>query len=97
MDESRFLVDRCGLYGGNLMPPEALSDQLKPICQRRVAEAAIAFAREGERMIAVNDLSGFTSSICALASAPAIAPMVSLERCMTGIRLMEIETYGTGF
>src|SRR4051812_42248671 len=48
-------------------------------------------------IIAVSDFSGLASSICALASAPAIAPMVSLERCMTGLRLMEIEADRPGF
>src|SRR5437868_1548068 len=44
-------------------------------------------------MIAVSDFSGLASSIWALASAPAIAPMVSLERCMTGLHLHEIEAH----
>src|SRR5260221_13068001 len=48
-------------------------------------------------MVAVSDFSGFSSSIWAFANAPAIAPMVSLERCMTGLRLVEIKTDGTGF
>src|SRR3954447_624654 len=42
-------------------------------------------------MVAVSDFSGFCSSICALASAPAIAPMVSLDRCMSRLRLMKIK------
>ena len=37
------------------------------------------------------------SSPCALASAAAMVPMVSLERCMTGLHLEEIEADGTGF
>src|ERR1700676_3838126 len=48
-------------------------------------------------MVAVSDFSGFWSSICALASAPAIAPMVSLERCMTGLQLHEGKTDRTRF
>src|SRR4051794_34024092 len=42
-------------------------------------------------MIAVSDFSGLASSIWALASAPAIAPMVSLERCMTGFHLVKVK------
>ena len=34
------------------------------------------------RMVAVNDFSGLASSACALARAAAIAPIVSLDRCM---------------
>src|SRR3954451_1976748 len=48
-------------------------------------------------MIAVSDFSGFCSSIWALARAPAIAPMVSLERGMTGLRLLEIKANRAGF
>src|SRR5450830_612703 len=33
-------------------------------------------------MVAVSDFSGLVSSACALASAAAIAPMVSLDRCI---------------
>src|SRR3954453_22158009 len=48
-------------------------------------------------MMAVSDFSGLASSIWALARAPAIAPMVSLERCMLGLRFMHIKTDGTRF
>src|SRR5262245_4215496 len=36
----------------------------------------------GDRMVATKDFSGFVSSACALASAVAMAPMESLDRCM---------------
>src|SRR3954451_17344288 len=48
-------------------------------------------------MVAVSDFSGLASSIWALARAPAIAPMVSLERGMAGLRLLEIKTNRPGF
>src|SRR5450759_3466078 len=48
-------------------------------------------------MVAVSDFSGLASSIWALARAPAIAPMVSLERCMIGFHLHEVETHRTRF
>src|SRR3954451_16754931 len=48
-------------------------------------------------MVAVSDFSGLASSIWALARAPAIAPMVSLDRGMAGLRLLEIKTNGAGF
>src|SRR5215212_9987643 len=48
-------------------------------------------------MVAVSNFSGLASSIWALANAPAIAPMVSLERCMIGLRLLNIETDRAGF
>src|SRR6185437_4151007 len=48
-----------------------------------------------ERMVAVSDFSGLESSPCALARAAAMAPMVSLERCIGS--LPEIEVDGAGF
>src|SRR4051812_9268490 len=47
-------------------------------------------------MVAVSDFSGLASSIWALARAPAIAPMVSLDRGMTDLRLMEVKTNRAG-
>src|SRR5216684_2413438 len=48
-------------------------------------------------MVAVSDFSGLASSIWAFARAPAIAPMVSLERCMTDLRQLEVKADGAGF
>src|SRR5689334_6316481 len=48
-------------------------------------------------MVAVSDFSGLASSIWALASAPAMAPMVSLDRGMASLRILEIKTDGAGF
>ena len=43
-------------------------------------------------MVATSDFSGLVSSACALASAAAIAPIVSLDRCMALLRREKIET-----
>src|SRR5258707_447655 len=48
-------------------------------------------------MVAVSDFSGLASSIWAFASAPAIAPIDSLERCMTDLRHLEIKADGARF
>src|ERR1019366_10206062 len=48
-------------------------------------------------MVAVSDFSGLAISIWALASAPAMAPIVSLQRCITGLYFMELKTDGAGF
>src|SRR3954467_11466856 len=48
-------------------------------------------------MVAVSDFSGLASSIWALASAPAIAPMVSLERCIGDLLLHEVEVTAPDF
>ena len=52
----------------------------------------------GERRVAVNDFSALVISACALASAAAIAPIVSLERCMAvRLHIEEIEADGARF
>src|SRR6516225_5804997 len=48
-------------------------------------------------MVATNDFSGLTSWAWALASAAAMVPILSLERCMAILRFEEIETDGTRF
>src|SRR5437660_5581064 len=46
-------------------------------------------------MVATSDFSGLVSSAWALASAAAIAPIVSLDRCMAGLHVEEIEAHRT--
>src|SRR5512146_1283612 len=46
-------------------------------------------------MVAIRDFSGLLSSPWALARAAAMAPMVSLERCIG--RLQQVEADGPGF
>src|SRR6478609_744859 len=48
-------------------------------------------------MVAVIDFSGFTSSICALASAAARAPIELLDSCIAILRFEEIEGDAAGF
>src|ERR1700730_6055851 len=48
-------------------------------------------------MVAVRDFSGLASSIRAFASAPAIAPIDSLERCMTDLGHLEVKADGARF
>src|SRR5260221_14796208 len=49
----------------------------------------------GERMVAVRDFSGFVSSLWAFASAAAMAPMASLERCIGDLHHLKAD--GAGF
>src|SRR6266702_2847323 len=44
-----------------------------------------------------SDFSGLLSSSCALASAAAIAPIDSLERCMAALHAQDIKAHRTGF
>ena len=46
-------------------------------------------------MVAVSDFSGFVRSDWALASAAAIVPIDSLQRCMAVLRCDDVETDGT--
>src|SRR6516162_1951269 len=48
-------------------------------------------------MAATNDFSGLTSWAWALASAAAMEPMLSLERCMAALHPLEIKADGTRF
>src|SRR5260370_3306802 len=48
-------------------------------------------------MVAVSDFSGLVSSACALASAPAMVPIVSLDWCMGCLLAQDIEAHGSGF
>src|SRR5215831_1354716 len=51
---------------------------------------------KGDRMVATSDFSGLVSSACALASAAAMVPMVSLERCMAALYAQDIKGHRTG-
>src|SRR5215218_4167320 len=48
-------------------------------------------------MVAVRDFSGLVSSPWALASAAAMAPMVSLQRCMVRLRIHKLKGDRAGF
>src|SRR5262249_22362843 len=47
-------------------------------------------------MVATSDFSGLVSSACALASAAAMVPMDSLERCMAALHAQDIKAHRTG-
>src|SRR6516225_9920897 len=44
-----------------------------------------------DRIVPTRDFSGLTNCACALASAAAIVPIVSLDRCMATLRFEEVE------
>src|SRR5262249_13304362 len=48
-------------------------------------------------MVATSDFSGLVSSVCALASAAAMVPMDSLQRCMAALQAQDIKAHRTGF
>src|SRR5215831_3522266 len=52
---------------------------------------------KADRIVATSDFSGLVSSACALASAAAMVPMDSLERCMAALHAQDIKAHRTGF
>src|SRR6266480_2292304 len=48
-------------------------------------------------IVATSDFSGLASSACALASAAAMVPMDSLQRCMAALHAQNIKAHRTGF
>src|SRR5438045_4747267 len=48
-------------------------------------------------MVPTRDFSGLTSCACALASAAAIVPIVSLERCTACLRFEEVKAHRARF
>src|SRR5215467_8701724 len=48
-------------------------------------------------MVATSDFSGLVSSACALASAAAMVPIDSLQRCMAALHAQDIKAHRTGF
>jgi hypothetical protein len=48
-------------------------------------------------MVAISDFSGLVSSPWALASAAAMAPMVSLERCIGGLHIRDVKADSARF
>src|SRR5215471_10563028 len=50
-----------------------------------------------DRMVPISDFSGLTSCAWALASAAAIVPIVSLDRCTAALRFKEVEADCAGF
>ena len=98
-DQPGCLIDRGGLYGCDLVPAKRLAHKVKPAGQGGVAKAAVTFAWEWradsrfQRLFRIGDLG----SAWAFARAPAIAPIVSLERCIAGLHLKKIKTNCAGF
>jgi hypothetical protein len=88
VDQPRARLDAGGLYGGNLLLAEGSTDDTKTARKRSVG-AIVLF--EGERTVAVRVFSGLVSSACARASAAAILPMRSLERCIRPLHLKRTE------
>src|SRR5215831_15317263 len=52
---------------------------------------------KGDRIVATSDFSGLVSFACALASAAAMVPMDSLERCTAALHAQDIKAHRTGF
>ena len=91
--EAGLFVDVRRLDGRDFMPAKALADNVQAARQRGIAEGAVGFAGEGgpddgnERFLRIRQLGlGF-------GEAPEILPIVSLERCMDGLRREHVEAH----
>src|SRR5580700_10187258 len=71
-----------------------ISSPLESEAYRKVRSPSLG---NGDRMVAVSDFSGLVSSACALASAAAMVPMDSLDRCMVGLLGDKVEAHRSGF
>jgi hypothetical protein len=91
-DLAALLVDGRGLDRGNLVLAEAFTDDVKPAGQRRVAEGPVGLP--GKRRADGGRQRLFRIAQVALGPA-AMAPMVSLERCIGGF--LELKADGAGF
>jgi hypothetical protein len=74
-----------------LVLAENLTHDLQSTRERRIAEGLLAFSLAFLSDVATSGFSGLTSSVWALASARASAPMVSLARCMLALRSEKIK------
>ena len=90
-DLARILVDSGGLDRRDLVQAQAFPDDLKTARQRCITKGPVVLRGNGERMVAVSAFSGSVSSPWAMASAAAMAPMVSLERCIGGLHVQQVE------
>src|ERR1700738_4635862 len=71
-----------------------ISNPLDSGAYRKVRSASRG---KGDRMMPTSDFSGLVSSACALASAPEMLPIVSLERCMARtLHVQDIKAHGAG-
>src|SRR5215212_1097897 len=88
------LIERGGLNQCYLVLAECLSDEIEAVRQRCIAKAS--FSTLAPAMVAVMVFSGLTNSICALARADAMAAIVGLDLCMSGLRLQEVKSHRAG-
>jgi hypothetical protein len=93
-DESRLRVDGGRLNGRDLVLAQRLADNIEAAGERGVAEGPSP--ERGDGIVPVSDFSGLVSSAWALASAPAMAPIESLERCIVDLRLHDFKADGAG-
>src|SRR5580693_8076001 len=77
--------------------PKALRTISSPLESEAYRNVRSPSLGNGERMVATSDFSGLVSSDWALARALAIAPIDSLDRCISSLHFKEFEADGAGF
>ena len=95
--ETRILVDLGCLHRCDLVPAQALAHNLEAARERGIPENAVALPRKWRVDGRKSDFSGLVSSVCALASAAAMVPIASLDRCMAALHAEKVEADRAGF
>ena len=93
-NEAGFAIYTGRLHNRDLLLSKGLADDIEPTGERRISECLVPPRGNGDRIVATRDFSGLMSSDWALASALAIAPIESLERCTVGRSVAQFEANG---
>jgi hypothetical protein len=96
-DLAAFLVDGGSLDRGDLMLAKDFADRIKAAGERGITEVPFPLAGERGADRGSQGFFGIGGSPWALASAAAMAPTASLERCISHLHIHEIKADGTGF
>jgi hypothetical protein len=89
------MIDRSCLHSGDLMFAQGFAP--RPVDSGAYLKICSPPLLPSSRMVATIDLSGLTSSICALASAAAKLPIELLDCCMAGLSFEQLECDGARF
>jgi hypothetical protein len=88
IDDTRGLIDRCGLDRGDFMLAKGLLHNIEAAGQRGIAEQPLRTLLSIGAVLPMGDFSGFVSATWALAAAS--KGIDSLDRC---IAALEIECF----
>jgi hypothetical protein len=91
------LIDPGCLDRRDLVPAQALADDIEAAGEGGIAEGAIRLPLKRRAYDSSRRFLGVIELALGLCGAVAIAPMVSPQRCIDGLRFQEVEADGPGF